>query len=123
MSIPCWLIALFWSLALVVSFLLGWFCLEVHNIRVPEGYPRAARNHQRWFNFIGALVGWIALWCLVRRAWCVWWACSSLGQAGWSDFVLGFVAFVGISGYFPYATMTTVDAIGKRVAKLLTEAS
>jgi hypothetical protein len=102
MPIPCWLIASFWGLAVVVSGLLGIYCFEVHF--VDEGkYPRAARIQQRWFNFLGSIFGWGALWCLVRRFWPVWSLSSSSGQPTFSDFGLAFVAFVGISGYLPYA--------------------
>lgn len=47
MIIACWFIIMFWIVAIVMSLLLGWFCLEIHNISVPETYPQAARNHQR----------------------------------------------------------------------------
>jgi hypothetical protein len=122
MPIPGWVIATFWGSAVVVSGLLGYFCLEVHNVKVPEEYPRAARIHQRWFNFTGSLAGWVALWCLVRRAGGVSWFSSSSGQATGSDFALAFVAFVGVSGYLPYATMGAVKALETLVAEALKRA-
>ncbi len=122
MAIPCWFITSFGVLALISSSLLGFFCIEAHNIKVPEGYPRAARNHQRWFNFTGSLAGWLALWCLVRRAAGVWWLSSSSGQASVSDFALGLVAFVGVSGSLPYATMGAIHALQALVGEALKRA-
>jgi hypothetical protein len=39
-----------------------------------------------------------------------------------SDFALGFVAFVGVSGYLPYATMGAVNALQTLVAEALKRA-
>jgi len=122
MPIPCWFVASFGVLALVVSGLLGVFCLEVHNMPDRERYSPSRRYHQWWFNFVGSLFGWAALWCLVRRVWGVWFFSSSSGQATVSDFALGFVAFVGVSGYLPYATMGAVNALQTLVAEALKRA-
>src|SRR5271165_5990718 len=82
MPIPYWFVASFWVPALAVSILLGVFCQSVHGVKFST---RAVRIQQVWFNSIGAFIGWVALWCLVRRAWGVWRVASS-GQATWSDF-------------------------------------
>ncbi len=111
MPIPGWFIASFWGLALVVSFLLGIFCFYVHVITVPDDYPLAARIQQWWFNFTGALFGWTALWCLVLRVWSVWRVSSPSGRPMLSDVFLALVAFVGISGYLPYAVKGILDGL------------
>lgn len=116
--IPYCFVILFWAAALVVSGTLGYFCLEAHGLP-KEKLSSAVRNHQRWFNFTGAFVGWVALWCLVRRGWGVWRLPSSSGQLTWSDFALGFVAFVGVSGYLPYGTKSTLDALRELAVKTL----
>ena len=83
---------------------------------------RATRNHQRWFNFTGSLFGWAALWCFVRSSWSVWRLSAPASHATSSDFALGFVAFVGISGWLPYATMGALDALRTLVEKALNRA-
>jgi hypothetical protein len=122
MPIPFWFVASFWGLALVVSILLGVYCREVHEIKSTE-LSGTRLVQQIWFNSIGALFGWAALWCLVRRAWHAAWLCSSsTGTATLSDFALGFVAFIGVSGYLPYATMGAVNYVLKRALELVTGA-
>jgi hypothetical protein len=47
------------------------------------------------------------------------WFSSSSGHATVSDFALGFVAFVGVSGYLPYATMGAINALQAFIADAL----
>ena len=115
---PCWFVYTFGAVAVLVSILQGCFCFEIHGLKRKE-FSRPALIQQVWFNFAGSLFGWAALWCLVRRAWYVWGASTSSGQATVSDFALGFVAFVGISGYLPYTTMGAVDAIRAFIVEAL----
>jgi len=118
MHIPYWFVYSFGALALLVSVPHGCFCFEVHGLKRAD-FSWPALIQQGWFNFVGSLFGWAALWCLVRRGWYVWGVSSSSGQATVSDFVLGFVAFVGISGYLPYTTMGAVDALRAFVVEAL----
>jgi hypothetical protein len=118
MPIPCWFVESFAVSAVLVSILHGCFCFEVHGLKRSD-FSWPSLIQQGWFNFVGSLFGWAALWCLVRRAWSVWGVSSSSGQATISDFGLGFVAFVGISGYLPYTTMGAVDAIRAFIAEAL----
>jgi hypothetical protein len=111
MPIPWWGVASFWGVAVMVSFLLGRFCFEVHVITVPDKYPLAARMEQWWFNFIGALFGWAALWCLVLRIRSAWRLSPPSGRPTFLDLGLAFVAFVGISGYLPYAVKGVLDVL------------
>jgi len=123
--IPHYFIATFWLLAFVVSALLGVFCFQIHRVDRSDMTP-VELAAQVWFNFVGALFGWAALWCLVRRAWAVWYVPASGSEkvTGW-DFGLAVVAFIGISGYLPYATMGAVrrfwDVARQAVSKITGE--
>ncbi len=118
-TIPCWFISVFWTVAFLASLFHGFYCFEVHGIKDKAKYHIAALIQQWCFNFIGSLFGWIALWLLVRR-------CGGLSSflsyspatERWSDFALAFVAFVGISGYLPFATITNIRNVRELADKL-----
>lgn len=119
MPIPCWFVVTFWVVAFVGSGLLGVYCREVHEIEKAR-LSGVRLAQQMWFNFIGALFGWAALWCLARHAWsAAWLRSSSTGTVTVSDFALGFVAFVGVSGYLPVTTMGAVYALRAFVVDVL----
>ena len=112
-------------MAFVVSALLGLFCFQIHRVDRSD-MTSVELAAQVWFNFVGALFGWAALWCLVRRAWAVWYVPASGSEkvTGW-DFGLAVVAFIGISGYLPYATMGAVrrfwDVTRQAISKITGE--
>src|SRR6516165_1282501 len=104
MEVPRWFEIVFWSLAIVVSLFLGFFCFAIHGLdRGSFKWP--ARIQQVWLNFLGGLVGWIALWFLVRQWWGAWSLPSLYPDVPvhwtWADLGLALVAFVGVSGYLP----------------------
>jgi hypothetical protein len=125
MTIPAWFEVAFWSIAVIVSGFLGWFCFEIHGLN-RSSYNRPASVQQVWLNFVGAFVGWIALWFLVRQWWGVWRLPSAPAvsvQMTVSDFALALTAFVGISGYLPFtvigAIQTSVALIQRFVARVM----
>ncbi|MGA7514619.1 MAG: hypothetical protein WBW46_17120 [Candidatus Sulfotelmatobacter sp.] len=118
-SIPCWFISIFWTVAFLASIFHGVYCFEVHEIKDKAKYHTAALIQQWCFNFLGSLVGWIALWFLIRRSGGLSSFLSySLAAAGWSDFALGLVAFVGVSGYLPFATIANIRNVRELADKL-----
>jgi len=124
MTIPSWFEVAFWSVAFIVSGFLGGFCFEIHSLN-RSSYKWPASAQQVWLNFVGAFVGWIALWFLVRQWWGVWRLPSTPVaplQMTASDFGLALTAFVGISGYLPFtvvgAIQTFVALINKVVGRL-----
>ena len=120
--IPLWFTVAFWAVAIVVSIVLGIWCFEIHGLN-RKAFSKAAAGQQIWFNSVGSVLGWIAVWCLARRAWTVGWlSAGSNGQATVSDFALAFVGFVGVSGYLPYATMGAIDALKVLTQKALERA-
>ena len=75
-----WTSIVFWLVALAASVLYGWNAVAIHSPPRKKAkdrsneeskeelvYPIAWWWHQRWLNFLGALVGWLALWFLGRK--------------------------------------------------------
>src|SRR5262245_2225815 len=66
-----------------------------------------SRWHQRWFNFCGSIVGWLAVVVIAYKAERCWNdQCPADVSVG--DFLLGVVAFVGITGNLPGALLWLV---------------
>jgi hypothetical protein len=107
MTIPIWFEVAFWSIAIIVSAFLGLFCFQIHGVRVNNW---AAKAHQVWFNFAGALAGWVALWFLLRQWWGIWDLPASTFHVTVSDFGLALTAYIGISGYLPYTVVGAIQA-------------
>src|SRR5258706_864919 len=126
MTIPVWFEVAFWAVAVIVSAFLGWFCFEIHTLN-RSSYKWPASVQQVWLNFVGAFVGWIALWFLVRQWWGVWRLPSAPAisvQMTISDFGLALTAFVGISGYLPFTVVGAIQtfvALIQRLVGRLTE--
>jgi len=96
---------LFWPFALTASAFFGLFPWRIFPVQRPDGPWK--RNwpwyvYQAWFNFIGSLTGWYALWAL-RSSWgsCLTSECSL--QVTWGGALHGLVALAGIAGQLPWA--------------------
>ena len=104
----------FWAVALLASLFHGWKVFDIFTINA-AGKPWSWKLHQRWFNFAGSFVGWAASWLVLRRLWhCL--ATSYCPQSRWSDAALCMIAFVGITGFLPFATVGALESI-KELAK------
>ena len=125
MEVPGWFEIAFWSVAVVVSLFLGFFCFAIHGLD-RKSYKLPAKIQQVWLNFVGALVGWMALWFLVRQWWGAWSLPSLYPEVPvhwtWADFGLALVAFVGISGYLPYAVIGAIQSSVALIRSLLQSA-
>ena len=90
----------FWLLASVCSFWYGQHAVEALDVgyldRVRIESSIICQRHERWFNFLGSLVGWLALWTLLYRLFV---RCVSVQAV---DLGLIIISFLGISGYLPY---------------------
>jgi len=58
--------------------------------------------HQGWFNFVGSLVGWLALFKLIDQGGV---------EMDWGDMATALVAVLGITGHLPLA-LYTIAAYG-----------
>ena len=121
MGMPVWFEVAFWSAACVVSGFLGWFCFEIHEM--DRSCCKGARKVQQiWLNFLGGVVGWAALWLLLHQWWGLRRIPASSVQMTASDFGLALVAFVGISGYLPYAVIGAIQSSVALIRSLLQRA-
>jgi hypothetical protein len=122
MTIPCWFEVAFWSLAVIVSGFLGLFCFEIHKVKPSDDDKWSAKFQQVWLNFVGAFVGWIALWFLVHQWWGVWTLPSAPGvsvQMTLSELGLALTAFIGISGYLPFTVIGAIHTFIALVHKVI----
>jgi uncharacterized Tic20 family protein len=112
-----------WVLALSVSALYGFKAFELHNMvsKKPDKNETEYNyviGHQIWFNFCGALLGWIATWILLNDAWpCLHVACKV--DLNWSKGILSAVAFAGVTGYLPNTLITTLQTMNEIALKLI----
>jgi hypothetical protein len=115
--IPSWVRIVYVLVALIASALYGWYAVKIF-LGVPsqedlkKHYAHrnflSWRNHQRWLNFSGSIVGWICLWILGVK-FVPFAIADSYPSLSWGDVGLAFVAFVGITGYLPFAVVTIVQ--------------
>lgn len=115
-----WLTTVYWAIAIVASLLYGWHAVSIfkaHIAGVESQPPTAWWWHPRWLNFLGALVGWTALWLLLRKfSACIFQQCSS-DPSAW-DVAGAFVAFIGVTGYLPATVVSLVAGVGALAGKL-----
>ena len=120
MTIEFWAAFGYWAVALVASLLYGWYAVAIFKVPMEtrEHKPPPAWDwHQRWLNFLGAIVGWLALWLLLRKfGGCVFSQCSA--DIGAWDVVGALVAFVGVTGYLPNSVVSLVSGLGGLAGKL-----
>lgn len=115
---------IYWTFAFVASALLGWKAIEIFT-DVPkrkkdEQPPASWWWHQRWFNFLGSLVGWFAGWILARRYLPCFRGATLTPTV--SDLLTGFIAFVGVTGFLPYTIyglISSVYRVGEKLADKL----
>ena len=73
--------------------------------------------HQFWLNFCGSIAGFAALWFIIRKIVAILPTPASAAPQ-WSDAALFFLAFLGVTGYLPFAIMTGVEAIKDLMSKI-----
>ena len=115
MSTPPWFAISFWTMALTGSAFYGWKAFEAFEVTT-TGKKWGWWVHQVWFNFLGALAGWLAAWVVVQDAWpCLGSACTA--SFGWSNGILVCIAFVGITGHLPFAAAGVLQAVRELALK------
>jgi hypothetical protein len=104
-SVP--VIVIYAGLALAACIFFGSCATKI--FRVSED-SMEGRIYQFWFNFLGSGFGWAAGWPLLNHFLdCATGRCEALFGA--SSLVLLIVAFVGMTGHLPLATMTAIEAV------------
>jgi hypothetical protein len=108
----------FWLVALIASVLYGWNAWYIF-VSPSEPPSRAQKWHQRWLNFLGALVGWTALWLLAKKFFVPCVVAQCINDVGALDVVGALVAFVGVTGYLPYTVVSLVSGVALLAGKLV----
>jgi hypothetical protein len=136
MSPYCWLASSYGAAAIIASAFRGYFAVEIfvpsvapHHIRripaatpatppipsVSEVKPRSWYVHQIILNFCGSLVGWIALWFVGQKLLCAF--RGDLSGITWANAGISLVAFFGVTGYLPAATVGLIKGLTKFIAE------
>lgn len=114
--------AIYLVLSIAFSMFFG-LCAERIFLEATEQRPIRI-FYQFWFNFLGSAFGWGAGWFLLRAAvGCNGGQCETFLSG--SSLVLVVLAFVGMTGHLPLATMTAIAAMTaavKELANLTTKA-
>jgi hypothetical protein len=128
---PWW----FTSVAVACSTLFGVFAVAIFDASPPPGLQdeewKAGRwrkskalpwlVYQGWYNFVGSLAGWCALWALAPANWF-----AGRLNVTWGSAALAAVAFAGITGHLPavlqqalVSVALVLRPVGKALEKLL----
>lgn len=105
----------FWVVSLLASVFYGWKAFEAFDVAT-EKRKWGWWVHQVWFNFAGALVGWLAAWVVVQDAWpCLTSACTA--TLTWTNGILSVIAFIGVTGHLPFAVSGVLQAVKELALK------
>lgn len=102
LGVSCWLNVIFWGVALAASSLYGWNAFAIFTNANPRDLPKAQVYHQRWFNFVGSLVGWGLAYYELGRLFASIPGAVPSPTLGFVDVFLVFIAVLGITGHIPY---------------------
>jgi len=96
-NMPDSLKSAYWMVAVLASLLMGFFAFAIHG---DGSWPKlwSQRIQQIWFNFVGSIAGWAALWFILGQT------LNGLPEhapEGSSFWGLVAVMLVGITGYLP----------------------
>ena len=112
-----WFQISFIGVALLLSLFYGAKAMDIHLIERHAAAPWAWKVHQFWLNFLGAAAGWVALWFVLRNISLAVDAPTPVAPT-WSGAALFFLAFIGITGHLPFATVTGIQAFRELIAKV-----
>lgn len=107
----------YFAAALVFSSFYAIKAIDIFGVENAKDKYWTWRLHQRRFNFSGSILGWAAAWFVARKTW-HYLQMGSPGQMNWSDLALVGIAFVGITGHFPYATAGLLQGTKELASKL-----
>jgi hypothetical protein len=85
--------------------------------KVETSKKKSWRFHQWWLNFLGSAVGWVATWFLLQKVIAVADSPSTV-SIQWSDAALFFLAFVGVTGFFPFSVVSVLQVLRDIAAKI-----
>jgi hypothetical protein len=110
---------LYWVVALAASAFYSWNAVTIF---LPPNKGKVVRPlswqwHQRWLNFLGSGVGWLALWLIGRKYLPAIAGSAEVTIDPW-DIVGFFAAFIGVTGNLPYTAVSLVQGVGSLASRL-----
>ena len=102
----------------MVSLFYGLFAVKIFlGEETYKGLSNTKRAREIIFNFLGAAVGFLILYFLIRKAiYCV--NAHEYKDENIIDILLLIIALIGISGYLPYTIFSLSNGIHKMLEKL-----
>lgn len=108
---------LYFATAFGMFFYYGYFACEIHEVD-PKGKSKHWKVHQFWFNFVGAAVGWVAMWTVLGSLFvCANGNCTD--SISVSSALLFILAFLGVTGHLPMSLYGLIGGLKEFVSKLL----
>ncbi len=108
---------LYLLIAFAMSFYYGYFACKIHEVN-DSGKSAHWKVHQFWFNFLGAAVGWVAMWAVLGSLLvCATVNCTN--SISISSALLFILAFFGVTGHLPISLYGLIGGLKEFVAKLL----
>jgi hypothetical protein len=108
-----------WAFLIVALIASGFYGGNAWYIFVSSEPPSGAQWwHQFWLNFAGAIVGWAAVWLLLRK----FGTCGAnecVKDVGVLDLVVTLIAFVGVTGHLPNVAVSLVSGTARLAGKLV----
>ncbi len=118
MTTPPWFAFIFWTFSLLASSFYGWKAFDIFDVDTSKKTKEhwGWWVHQVWFNFSGALVGWVAIWVVLQDSWpCLTERCTV--NLTWENGFLLAAAFVGVTGHLPFAISGVLQAVKELALK------
>jgi len=116
-----WVLLFFGLTALTFSIFYGAKGIAIFNENDAEKFGKYRKWHKRWFNFLGSIIGWIALWMLLPKPICDILRTIENGtpDISLSNILLFFLFFIGVTGYLPVTIVGVVLSIGELFQKAI----
>jgi hypothetical protein len=116
-DLSSWLHWLYFIIAFGMSCYYGYFACEIHGVD-KQNKSTHWKVHQFWFNFLGAAVGWLAMWAVLGSVVvCATGNCTN--SISISSALLFILAFLGVTGHLPMSLFGLIGGLQEFVAKLL----
>jgi hypothetical protein len=108
---------IFWVFAIISSIFYSAFALKIHLVTLQEGNAPWI-IHQRWFNFVGSIIGWIILWIILPDLLQAF-GLQSTKAFSLKEIILCLLALLGITGHLPmtlFGIARSSNELAKKIA-------
>ncbi len=102
---------IFWFFAISFSLFYGFRAFEIHTHASKEQAKHdeekmklEVKLHQYWFNFVGSIIGWFALFYFLKNRY----PNLATDKLNGGDFWLLLITYIGITGHMPVTLVTNI---------------